>query len=267
MQKKFIILIIFIIFLFAGFLHKNSKPHTVYYPEINISYVDNGDLLGTVDEAILINLDNSIFSFLQYAHTNGEATFQDDGTFEYNVDGINYLFDYDNFSEPEITFQINGETYRLYNDKKNIIIQKVSKWHIFISEQTICSYQNHCFYSPISIAGLNTYAIITEIPGIDNTLDKLIAVYILDDGKWRQVEFVMPNGDTTKLFDGFARRKFNNKTVGYIDDDYIGNLELCQQNIENPTLATLYCATYSNGSIQLYPTDTYMYEALKDWKF
>lgn len=203
---------------------------------------------------------NKTYSFLQYAHRNRSKETWNNDYFYYCVDGIEYVFDFTDFDHPTVTFQMSNKTYTLAENGEYVIL-KSGSWP-FVREEVVCPLPDgDSFYHPISITGMDDYAMIMTTPSDPDT----VAVYIKGKDGWQQAEFVLPDGIRHSSLVGYIRRHFCIENSKSIVDSYIGDLEYCQP--EEDGTATLYRVTYSEDGLILVPIKTYPYGVPVDWKF
>lgn len=203
-------------------------------------------------------------SFLLYAHRNSSEQTWDNNYFTYYVDGIKYVFRFKDFENPTVTFQMNDTTYTLAEDDENVIL-KYGKWP-FIRNDVVCPLpEGEGFYHPISITGMDGYAIAVAEPGTQDHDVNTISVYIKGNTGWQQAEFILPDGTRTENFSGYMRRHFFEDLSDLGNDGYVGNLELCQQ--EEDGTATLYRVNYSENGLVLEQLKTYETGVPVNWKF
>lgn len=204
------------------------------------------------------------FSFLQYAHRNYSAKTWDNNYFTYHVDGIKYVFRFKDFENPTVTLQMNDTTYTLAEDGKNVI-PKYGKWP-FIRNDVVCPLpEGKGFYHPISITGMDGYAMVVTEPEPQDSVSDVVSVFIKDADGWQQSEFVFPDGTRDSCFIGYMRRHFCLENSKEVDDGYLGDLELCQT--EEDGTATLYRVNYSENGLVLEQIKTYESGLPVDWKF
>ena len=258
-----IVLICMPILLIIWAVALNARPGAyLALPSMTISYI--GSTEGTPTEAYIQDYKTGqTYSFLRYAHVNGMCGVS---TLEYYFDGITYKFGL-NDKKPLVSFELDKIEYNLIDDGKNIILKHPFKVWPFAKKTVVCALPDgECFYNPISIAGLEGYAIFISTPGLDGVAENNVTVYVQAENGWIQSQFVLPGGDSADVFTGHIRRHFDAEHPELTTKDKaVGNLELCREN-EDGT-AALYSVTYTDGKLVLDAVKTYAGGLPSDWKF
>lgn len=220
-----------------------------------------GSTEGTCTEAYLFNTETEQeYSYLLYAHRNASQDTRNVHYFCYSVDGIQYVFRFEDFEHPTVTFQMDDKTYTLAENSENVLL-KSGNWP-FIRKEAVCPLPGrNGFYHPISITGMDGYAMVVTAPDLQDGGPDTVAVYIKGKEGWQQAQFILPGGVRSNLFIGYMRRHFD--CAG--DDGYVGDLELCRP--EEDGTAALYRVTYSADGLILERIRSYPNGVPADWKF
>ena len=243
----------------------SSKPYVyVNLDTPSMQILTRGSTEGTPTEAYIYDYKtDQKFSFLKYAHING---IEDPISLSYHFDGITYKFGL-NDKKPLVSFELDKIEYNLIDDGKNIILKHPYKVWPFAKKTVVCALPDgECFYNPISIAGLDGYAIFISTPGLDGVVENNVTVYVQAENGWIQSQFLLPSGDSADVFTGHIRRHFDAEHPELpTKDKAVGNLEFCKEN-EDGT-AALYSVTYTDGKLVLDAVKTYAGGLPSDWKF